>query len=71
MNTTTRGPLNILFFEIVQMMGMRGYNIQPFKWLIDNRMKNDRLIELGKLNQTQEISEQDLVQWIINYITTH
>lgn len=66
-----RGPLNILFFEIVQMMGFRRYNIQPFKWLIDNRMKNDRLIEIGRGSEVQEISDQDLVSWIINYRTTH
>ena len=65
---STRGPLNILFFEIVQMMGFRGYNIQPFKWLIDNRMHNDRLIESGL--EAKEISDNDLVQWIVNYRTS-
>lgn len=62
-----RGPLNILFFEIVQMMGMRGYNIQPFKWLIDVRMRNDRLIELGRMSEVSEVPDDYLVEWISNY----
>lgn len=69
--TSVRGPLNTLFFEIVEMMGIRRYNIQPFKWLIDNRMKNDRLIEMGRGNEVKEFSDQDLVQWIVNYRTTN
>lgn len=66
-----RGPLNTLFFEIVQMMGMRGYNIQPFKMFIDNRMMNDRLIETGRIDEVKEISDEDLVNWIVNFRTTH
>lgn len=67
MSSTTRGPLNTLFFEIVQMMGMRGYNIQPFKFLIDNRMKNDRLIEIGKESEVIEFSDNYLIDWISWY----
>lgn len=68
--TSTRSTLNTLFFEIVQMMGIRGYNIQPFKWLIDNRMKNDRLTELGREKEVVEINDSDLIQWIDNYRIT-
>lgn len=66
-----RGPLNVLFFEIVQMMGFRGYNIQPFKWLIDNRMRNERLIQLGRLSEVSEVTDQYLVEWIKNYRYTN
>lgn len=69
MSTTT--PLYRLFFEIVQMMGMRGYSIHPFKFLIDHRMKNDRLTELGQLDKVVEFSDSDLIQHLVNYRTTN
>lgn len=66
-----RGPKSILFFEIVQMMGMRGYNIQPFNFLIEERMRNDKLISLGRESEVNEISDEDLEAFILNYRTTH
>lgn len=69
--SSTRGPLFNLFFAIVQMMGIRGYNIQPFKWIIDHVMKNDRLIELGRIDEVVEISDQELVSRVSNYRTTN
>jgi hypothetical protein len=68
MSTT---PLYRLFFEIVQMMGIRGYNIHPFKFLIDHRMKNERLIELGEIDKVVEFTDTDLIQHLVNYRTTN
>lgn len=64
-------PLYRLFFEIVQFMGCRGYNIHPFKFLIDHRMKNERLIELGQVDKVVEFSDADLIQHLVNYRTTN
>lgn len=64
-------PLYKLFFEIVQMMGMRGYNIFPFKFLVDNHMKNERFIELGQLDKVKIFNDNDLVQHLVNYRTTN
>lgn len=69
MSTTT--PLYRLFFEIVQMMGMRGYSIHPFKKIIDRHMANERFIESNQLDKVINITDNDLIQWIINYRTTN
>jgi DNA-directed RNA polymerase subunit H (RpoH/RPB5) len=60
-----------LFFEIVQMMGMRGYNIHPFKFIIDNYMKNERFTELGQLDKIIEFDENLVIEHLINYRTTN
>lgn len=56
-----------LFFEIVQMMGMRGYNVLPFNFLINNKKMNNRYKECGELNKVNEISDNDLLQSLISY----
>lgn len=56
-----------LFFEIVSMMGIRGYDIMPFQFLIDNKMINERLLQQGQ-NPTN-ISENSLLSFLINYRT--
>lgn len=60
-----------LFFEVVSMMGIRGYNILPFKEFIDNRMLNFKYIQRGELDKVREIPEQVLLQSLISYRTAN
>ena len=49
------------------MMGMRGYDIQPFNQIISKRMLNERLIEMGKENEVKEMTDVELLNIIENY----
>lgn len=60
-----------LFFEIVSMMGIRGYNILPFKFLIDNRMKNNRHREKNEVDKIVEIPDATLLDIIVKYRTAN
>ena len=61
------GHMVKLFTEMVMMMGLRGYNILPFKWLIDQHMINDAYIRTGNENKVVPIDEGKLVQFISLY----
>lgn len=56
-----------LFTEVVLIMGLRGYNIQSFKWLIDIHMINDAYIKNGEESKVTQINEKILVEFISNY----
>lgn len=56
-----------LFFEIVQMMGLRDYDILPFNFLIDIESKNDYHRTHGQDDQVQTITDTMLLSWIIQY----
>lgn len=56
-----------LFFEIVQMMGLRGYNILPFNFLIDIENKNDYHKTHGQDDNVQTVTDLMLLDWIIKY----
>lgn len=58
-----------LFFETVSMMAIRGYNTLPFQFLFDLKMKNNRHIENGELDQVVNIPHENLLS-IINNIRT-
>lgn len=60
-------PMGDLFFEIVSMMGMRGYNILPFNFLINNRKMNNRFIETGQLERVVTISDAALLEALFSY----
>jgi DNA-directed RNA polymerase subunit H (RpoH/RPB5) len=60
-------PMGDLFFEIVSMMGMRGYNILPFNFLINNRKMNNRFIETGQLERVVTITDAQLLESLISY----
>lgn len=64
MSTT---PMGDLFFEIIQMMGMRGYNVLPFNFLINNKIMNNRYKECGELDKVREISDNELLQSLMSY----
>uniref|UniRef100_A0A6C0BEZ7 Uncharacterized protein n=1 Tax=viral metagenome TaxID=1070528 RepID=A0A6C0BEZ7_9ZZZZ len=56
-----------LFFEIVQIMGLRGYNILPFNFLIDIEMQNQYHQERGEEDKIVKITDPMLYQWIAKY----
>lgn len=60
-----------LFVEIVQLMGLKGYDITPFNFLIQNEAMNHYYTERGKLDKVQEIDEKKLLQFIFNYRMTN
>ena len=56
-----------LFFEIIQMMGIRGYNILPFNFILDIEMRNSYYRERGEIESVQEITDVMILPWIIEY----
>ena len=56
-----------LFFEIVQIMGLRGYDILPFNFMIDLEMKNNYHRERGENDKVGEINDIMLLPWLIEY----
>lgn len=54
-----------LFYEIVSMMGMRGYDISAFSHLIQAKMFKERMMQLG--NQVEEDNKLNLLKFIIEY----
>lgn len=56
-----------LFIEIVSFMGMRDYDITPFMFLLENKMKNDRHIQLGELDKIEEISNESIIEFLNEY----
>lgn len=60
-------PLGDLFFEIVSMMGIRGYNVIPFNFLIENKKRNDKFIERGELDKVVIIHDNQLIKSLADY----
>lgn len=56
-----------LFIEIISFMGMREYDITPFMFLINNKMKNDRHIQLGELDKVEEIPVYTIMEFLNEY----
>lgn len=56
-----------LFFEVISMMGMRGYDILPFQFLIDSKMISERVLQRGETPDI--ISEAALLSFLVNYRT--
>lgn len=56
-----------LFIEVVSFMGIRGYDISPFMFLINNKMKNERHLQLGELDKIEEISVESIISFLEEY----
>lgn len=56
-----------LFTEVVLLMGMKGFNTLPFKWIIDRKMINEALINNNQSNNVVPITYIELVTWIKTY----
>lgn len=58
-----------LFFEVVLLMGMRGYNTMPFEWLIERKMINEAYINTNQKEKIIPITKEELSTFIYFYRT--
>jgi DNA-directed RNA polymerase subunit H (RpoH/RPB5) len=56
-----------LFIEIINMMGIQGYDILPFEYLIKIQMDNEYYLERGEQDKVIQINEQELLKKISKY----
>lgn len=56
-----------LFLEVVMLMGLRGYNIQAFKWLIDLELQNQAYIGNNEPEKVISTTNNYLANFISSY----
>jgi DNA-directed RNA polymerase subunit H (RpoH/RPB5) len=56
-----------IVIRIISLMGLRGYNILPFNFLLENEMKNEYYMKRGMMDKINFFNEAQIKDFIGNY----